>query len=271
MEEKPEPPKATTPEKEPIPQRRELRPFPIKKIATTSIHLWLVAFAIPSFLVPITVWILGGKSDKQIAVQMMTKEAEDKDWLRKSVAESVADPRSAEAQAKKAQEQGILPNAPATGVPKVFTIDVGGVKKKGSIVFPSGWTVKPGAAQGTVGKAVHKDANNNVAQVMVGARLVKDMPEDIWDFDPLTMIPKQDYMTFTDSGKITISGRHALMVKTEVRSPEILSGISRIYSLMWDNVLVTLTYTTSPYDPHLFDEFEKTFLECLVTFKLDLP
>lgn len=153
MEEKPKDAQTSQPEGTAEPKKRELRPFPLKKVASTSIYLWVVAFVIPSFLLPVVVWVVGNESDKQIADQMLTKEPEDKDWLRKSVAESVANARSPEEQAKKAQEQGILSNAVSIGEPTVFTIDVGGVKKKGSIVFPQGWAIKPGATPGMLMKA----------------------------------------------------------------------------------------------------------------------
>lgn len=117
-----------------------------------------------------------------------------------------------------------------------------------SIDFPAGWSVKGSTAKNTVIKAVLKDTQGRIAQIVVAAYPF-DVKGDMWDATGQDMFEAfiNDYpgveAALLDSGKSRISGEHALWTDIDVKAPSIIAARCLSYHVIQKPILYRISYT----------------------------
>ena len=140
-----------------------------------------------------------------------------------------------------------------------------------AIDFPVGWQVKGSSQKNTIIKAVYKDEQGRLAMVSVAAYPA----EPGWD--PWGVTGEQMYQRFKqtypnadsallDSGRTLVGGEHAIWTLIDLRSPAILSTLSRSYHFVRQPTLFRVS-TSSDRDPAWFAQHESAFQESVKSFR----
>ena len=99
-----------------------------------------------------------------------------------------------------------------------------------SIVFPEGWEISPGAAEGTIVKSVYRGDQGKFAMLTVSAYAEKE-EFDAWDAPRERIFQKmsEDFpgiqSEILGSGKSIIDGRHAFWLMYKTTEPLDLDGV----------------------------------------------
>ncbi len=118
-----------------------------------------------------------------------------------------------------------------------------------TIDFPAGWLVKGSAAENTVIKAVHKDAQGRIALIAVAAYPL-DVKADIWDstgqdiFEGFLSEYPGVEAALLDSGKTIIGDEHALWTDIDVKAPPLIAMHSLSYHIFQKPILYRISYSS---------------------------
>jgi hypothetical protein len=140
-----------------------------------------------------------------------------------------------------------------------------------TINLPAGWEVKDGTASNTIIKAVYRDASGKLALISVSAYRT-DAEGDIWDVSPRQMFEAlhNEYpgaeTELLDSGKTVVDGEHAIWTFVDVRSPPIVTMLTRSYYFVREPFLFTIN-TSTDRGQTWFEQHAHTFEKAVASFR----
>jgi hypothetical protein len=137
-----------------------------------------------------------------------------------------------------------------------------------SIVFPEGWEVKPSNVDGTVVKAVHRDAQDRL--VMMSVNLSDAPTVDLWEIEPMQMYELlragAKNVSFAGYGKERIGGHKAVWCKMKSTLP--FEMTAKLYLFSHRDRLYRFGTSVRSLDEGVFTAFRPLFEKAIGSIRI---